>query len=234
MGRMAAELLDRRNRMAGIAGTVVVHALAIAVLVLFSPRFSPGPEVTPGLVAIDLTEPPPPPPPDDVEQGAAAPPSRGATEAPSPPPPPAPLASPTPAEVAVDPGSGQAGGLGAAPGSGAGQGGEGSGSGAGGQGSGRGAGLVTPPQRIEGALTNTDYRRARAPEGAAGTVVVSYRVRTDGRVDRCAVTRSSGFAAFDEATCRLIEQRFRFRPARDESGRPVDWTIRTDYTWTPR
>ena len=45
---------------------------------------------------------------------------------------------------------------------------------------------------------------------------------------------SSGYAAFDEATCRLIEQRFRFRPARDESGRAVEWTIRTDYTWTPR
>lgn len=233
---MAAELLDRRNRMLGIAGTVAVHVLVIAVLVLFTPRLSPLPEVPePGLVAVDLSEPPPPPPPpDDVEEGAAAPPSRGVTEAPSPPPPPAPLARPTPAEVAVDPGSGQASGAGAAPGSGAGQGGEGSGSGAGGAGSGRGAGLVTPPQRLEGALTNADYRRARPPEGAAGTVRVSFRVRTDGRVDDCAVIGSSGFAVFDEATCRLIEQRFRFRPARDESGRAIDWTVRTDYTWTPR
>jgi protein TonB len=223
--------------MVGIAGTVAVHILVVAVLVLFSPPLSPMPEVPePGLVAVDLTEPepPPPPPPDDVEQGAAAPPSRGVTEAPSPPPPPAPLARPTPAEVAVDPGSGQSAGLGAAAGSGAGQGGEGSGSGAGGAGSGRGAGLVTPPQRIEGALTNADYRRARPPEGAAGTVRVSFRVRADGRVDSCAVIGSSGFEVFDEATCRLIEQRFRFRPARDEEGRAVDWTIRTEYTWTPR
>jgi len=233
---MTAELLDRRSRALGIAGTVGVHVIVIAVLVLFAPRLSPLPELPePGLVAVDLREPPPPPPPpDDVEEGAAAPPSRGVTEAPSPPPPPAPLARPTPAEVAVDPGSGQASGAGVAPGSGAGQGGEGSGSGAGGAGSGRGAGLVTPPQRIEGALTNADYRRARPPEGAAGTVRVSFRVRTDGRVDSCAVIGSSGFAVFDEATCRLIERRFRFRPARDESGRAIDWTIRTDYTWTPR
>ena len=235
MGRMASQLLhDRRNRVLGIAGTVAVHVLVIAFLLLLAPRYSPLPGVPePGLVAVELSEPRPPPPPDDVEQGAAAPPSRGRTEAPSPPSPPAPLARPTPAEVAVDPGSGQASGAGAAPGSGAGQGGEGSGSGAGGAGSGRGAGLVTPPQRLEGALTNADYRRARPPEGAAGTVVVSFRVRTDGRVDRCAVARSSGFAVFDEATCRLIEQRFRFRPARDEGGRPLDWTIRTDFTWTP-
>lgn len=233
---MAAELLDRRNRMLGIAGTVVVHVVVIACLVLFSPRFSPLPAPSePGLVAVDLDDPPPPaPPPDDVEEGAAAPPSRGRTEEPSPPPPPAPLASPTRAEVAVDPGSARASGAGAAAGSGAGQGGEGAGSGTGGAGSGRGAGLVTPPQRIEGALTHADYRRARAPEGAAGTVRVSFRVRTDGRVDRCSVTSSSGYIEFDRSTCALIEQRFRFRPARDASGRPIDWVIRTDYTWTPR
>lgn len=234
---MAAQLLNRRNRVLGIAGTVAVHALVVAGVLLFASDYRPLPDLSePGLVAVDLREPPPPspPPPDDVEEGAAAPPSRGVTEAPSPPAPPAPLARPTPAEVAVDPGSGAASGAGAAPGSGAGQGGEGSGSGMGGAGSGRGAGLVTPPQRIEGELTNADYRRARAPEGAAGTVLVGFRVRTDGRVDRCAVIRSSGYAEFDEATCQLIERRFRFRPARDASGRAIEWTIRTDYTWTPR
>ena len=230
---MAAELLDRRNRLLGIAGTVAVHVAIVAVLLLFTPRFSPLPtESEPDFVAVDLND--LPPPPDDVEEGAAAPPSRGRTEMPSPPPPPAPLAPPTPAEVAVDPGSGQASGLGVAAGAGAGLGGEGSGSGAGSGGSGRGAGVVTPPVRIEGGLTNADYRRARPPEGAAGTVRVSFRVRTDGRVDRCEVVRSSGFAVFDAATCRLIEQRFRFRPAQDAMGRPIDWTIRTDYTWTPR
>ena len=232
---MTAELLDRRQRALGIAGTVAVHVLVIAVLLLFSPRFSPLPEVAPpGLVAVELREPepPPPPPPDEVEEGAAAPPSRGLTEAPSPPPPPAPLARPTPAEVSVDPGSAEASGAGAAPGSGAGQGGEGSGTGAGGEGSGRGAGLVTPPQRIEGALTNADYRRARAPRGAEGVVSVQFRVRTDGRVDRCTLTGSSGYREFDEATCRLIEQRFRYRPARDAAGRPIDWTIPADYIWS--
>ena len=232
---MTAQPLHDRNRALGIAGTIAVHLLAVAVVVLFSPRFTPSPaESGSGLVAVELREPPPPPPPDDIDEGAAAPPSRGVTEAPSPPPPPAPLASPTPAEVALDPGSGQASGLGAAPGAGAGQGGEGTGSGAGGAGSGRGAGTVTPPQRIEGALTHADYRRARAPEGAAGTALVSFRVRTDGRADLCRVLRSSGFAQFDGETCRLIERRFRFRPARDAAGRPIEWEIRTDYTWTPR
>jgi protein TonB len=110
----------------------------------------------------------------------------------------------------------------------------GSGGGAGGQGSGPGGGAATPPQRVAGELTNADYRRARPPSGAAGTVVVEFRVRADGGTDSCRVIRSSGFAVFDQATCRLIEQRFRFRPARDATGRAIDWQIRTDYTWAPR
>ena len=234
---MTAELLDRRQRALGIAGTVAVHVLVIAVLLLFSPRFSPLPEVAPpGLVAVELREPeppPPPPPPDEVEEGAAAPPSRGLTEAPSPPPPPAPLARPTPAEVSVDPGSAEASGAGAAPGSGAGQGGEGSGTGAGGEGSGRGSGVVIPPVKIAGGFSRADYRDARLPRGGVATVRVSFRVRTDGRADSCRVIGPSGYAGVDETICGKIQDRFRYRPAEDGNGRPIEWTIRTDYTWMP-
>jgi protein TonB len=101
-------------------------------------------------------------------------------------------------------------------------------------GSGTGAGRITPPVRVAGALSNADYRRTRPPRGAAGTVFVSYRVRADGAVDRCTVLQSSGFAVLDEATCRLIEQRFRFQPARAADGQAIDWQVRTDYTWRPR
>ena len=78
-----------------------------------------------------------------------------------------------------------------------------------------------------------DYRRAGAPRDAYGTVVVGFRVRSDGAVDRCSVIRSSGYREFDQTTCRLIEQRFRYQPARDQSGQPIDWNVRTDFTWTP-
>jgi protein TonB len=234
---MAARLLDNRSRLIGLAGAVLVHVVGIAVIVLFAPDYVPLPEVLkPALVAIDLTPPPPPappPPPDDVEEGASAPPSRGATEAPSPPPPPRPLAVPTPAQAAVDPGSGQASGLGNAPGNAAGQGGEGSGSGAGGSGNGRGAGRVTPPARIAGGFTGADYRAVRLPRGAMGSVRVSFRVRSDGIVDRCVVTDSSGYREFADATCPIIQRRFRYEPARDGSGRPIDWEIRTDFLWAP-
>lgn len=224
---MAAELFHDRNRALGLAGAIGVHVLAIALLLLV--RSPTGPSAAPevALVAVPLSEPPPPPPPPEKadQPDAPAPPSRGVNEAPSPPAPPIVLASPTPAEPSVDPGSSAGSGTGDAAGTGEGQ---------GGAGSGRGGGEATPPVRIAGALTNADYRRTRPPQGAAGTVVVSYRVRSDGRVDRCTVLRSSKYAVLDEATCRLIEQRFRFDPARDAGGRAIDWEVRTDYTWRPR
>ena len=40
---MAAELLDGRSRVLGIAGTVAVHVLVIAALLLLAPRSSPIP-----------------------------------------------------------------------------------------------------------------------------------------------------------------------------------------------
>ena len=224
---MAAELLHDRNRAFGLAGAIGVHALAIALLLLVrSPAELPAaPE--PGLVAVPLREPPPPPPrpPTSAMNRPPRPPSRGVDEAPSPPDPPIALARPTPAEPSIDPGSGSGSGSGVSAGSGS------------GQGRHRLRRVVarsTPPVRIAGALTDADYRRTRPPEGAAGTVVVSYRVRADGTVDRCTVLRSSSYAVLDEATCRLIEQRFRFVPARDASGRAIDWDVRTDYTWRPR
>ncbi|MEO7549754.1 MAG: TonB family protein [Croceibacterium sp.] len=229
---------EHRRRAIGLAGTVAVHLIVIAVLVWLAPdptMSAHAPRRT--IVAIDVSRPPPPPPPpppNKKESGAAAPSSRGATAAPSPPPLPRPLPSPTPAQIPVDPGPQQASGLGVAAGSGGGQGGDGAGTGSGTDGAGRGSGMVTPPLHVAGGLTNADYRQAGAPRGASGTVVVSFRVRSDGAADRCAITGSSGYSAFDQATCRLIEQRFRFRPALDDRGRAIDWTVRTDYTWLPR
>lgn len=226
---MAAQLLQSRTRAYGLGAAIAVHVIAIALIVLFAPHYAKRPASGPSLIAMPPTAPtaptPPSPPPDESKQGAAAPPSRGRTEARSPPAPPVPLARPTPAEPSIEVGPAQGSGAGAAAGSGAGRGGEGSGG---------GIGWVAPPVRIAGNLTNADYRDARPPQGAAGTVVVGFTVRANGRADTCHVIRSSGYAAFDEATCRLIERRFRYRPAEDASGRPVDWEVRTDYTWAPR
>jgi protein TonB len=232
---MALLRFENRNRAWGVAGAIAANALLVAGILSLSTHVTPQ-EAAAALVSVVISQPPPPapPPPDKQEQGAAAPPSRGADKAPSPKPPPHPLAKPTPAKAAVDPGSQAGSGFGTASGSGAGTGGEGNGSGSGSGGNGRGSGIVNPPQQVAGALTNADYRAARAPNGAHGTVRVTFRVRSDGAADQCRVLTSSGVPVFDEATCRLIQQRFRFRPATGADGRPIDWTVRTDYTWSPR
>ena len=57
-----------------------------------------------------------------------------------------------------------------------------------------------------------------------------FRIETTGRVTRCRVTRSSGDTMLDATTCRLIEERFRFRPATNAAGE----TIASDYGWRQR
>jgi protein TonB len=67
--------------------------------------------------------------------------------------------------------------------------------------------------------------------GASGKVGFSLTIGPDGRVIGCAITRSSGSAALDGATCRLIERRARYVPAVDSDGNPVVGTIHQEVIW---
>src|SRR5436190_2035752 len=67
--------------------------------------------------------------------------------------------------------------------------------------------------------------------GGGGTVSVRFTVEVDGHVGRCVVDRSSGNRLLDDTTCRLIQQRYRFRPSLDPSGRPVRSQIVEDHSW---
>ena len=118
------------------------------------------------------------------------------------------------------------------PGPGTGRGGEGSGTGTGrGDDDGDDAGGGTPPRWLRGRIGDRDYPRWAWEAGIGGTVSVRYRVGTDGRVSDCLATRSSGSPELDALTCRLIEQRFRFAPSRDRTGRAVRSIIVEDHSW---
>jgi protein TonB len=69
--------------------------------------------------------------------------------------------------------------------------------------------------------------------GIGGTVTVGYTVETNGRATGCHIVRSSGNADLDQGTCRLIEQRYRFRPATDAQGRPARSEETEDQEWVP-
>lgn len=144
---------------------------------------------------------------------------------------------PVPPLVTVAPviGTGAAPTQGAAPvpGPGYGAGGIGDGRGAGGSGDGDGGGWgeESPPRRVRGRLKDSDYPEEAAEAGVSGLVSVRYHVEVDGRATGCRVTRSSGSAALDATTCRLIERRFRYDPSRDRTGRPVRSVVVVDHEW---
>jgi protein TonB len=54
------------------------------------------------------------------------------------------------------------------------------------------------------------------------SALIVFTVGTDGRAHDCHVRESSGDADSDAITCKLAQERFRFRPATDASGRPVE------------
>jgi periplasmic protein TonB len=132
------------------------------------------------------------------------------------------LAVNTGASLLPGPGQG-AGGIGNGPGGG-GQGGEGDGDGGGER-------AVIGPRRIGGKLSMNDLPEGLLPPGVEATVTVLFRVRPDGRVSDCRIEGSSSIAALDALACRLIEQRFRYRPARGRSGKPVASRVIETHSW---
>jgi len=67
-------------------------------------------------------------------------------------------------------------------------------------------------------VTQGDYRPSWIRREYTGTARFEVGVGTDGKVDSCSITRSSGHSALDDATCKLVTRRARFEPAMN-SGR---------------
>jgi periplasmic protein TonB len=108
------------------------------------------------------------------------------------------------------------------------------GTGAGGGTGGRGYGGDdggTDLEKIAGDILPSDYPRELGNRGIGGRVSVTFTVETNGRVTNCRVTRSSGIPELDALTCRLMEQRFRFRPSTDRYGRPIRDEVDWDHDW---
>lgn len=82
-----------------------------------------------------------------------------------------------------------------------------------------------------GWITNDDYPSTSIRRIEEGNVSYRLAIGSDGRVDGCSITRSSGHARLDEATCRLVERRARFTPAKDETGAAVAGTYTGQVTW---
>lgn len=195
-------------------------------LKLFDVRALPPPPVTQADPDSERTPDP---------EGAAAPPNLKADPAPIVAPKPE-LVIPIPPPVVAAPiaGTGPAPSAGASdrPGPGTGAGGEGTGTGSGRFGSGTGGGgAATPARQIAGRIVDSDYPRAARRARDEGRVRVHFTVATNGRATDCRVVMSSGHPELDTTTCRLIEGRYRFEPARDARGQPVPETKGWEQVW---
>ncbi|WP_341713900.1 TonB family protein [Erythrobacter sp.] len=109
-------------------------------------------------------------------------------------------------------------------GAGTGAAGSGIGTGSGDGGGGRGGGAATKPEIISGVLNSS--RDFPIPPGGReariGTsVIVRVIVQPDGRATNCSVYRASPFPETDQATCQLVMERLRFRPATNRAGEAV-------------
>ncbi|HVQ09952.1 MAG TPA: energy transducer TonB [Allosphingosinicella sp.] len=81
-----------------------------------------------------------------------------------------------------------------------------------------------PPRQTDWpfrAFTPDDYPAAADRAEAQGFVAYRLEIGPDGRVANCTILQSSGSAALDNGTCRIVSGRSRFAPARDSEGRYV-------------
>lgn len=196
-----------------------------------------------GTFDVPLVTPSPPPEPEATaeaparDEGKAAPANLESTAKPRVAPTPKvpiPVKTADAAEVA---GVGNAANAGAStfPGTGSGAGGVGFGTGSGDSGSGMGGGGGgRRAERRSGRLSDRDYPPAALRAGAAGTVFVRFAVQPNGRVTNCVVTQSSGSSLLDQTTCRLVQSRFRYRPATNAAGQPIAEEVSTSFTWGMR
>jgi protein TonB len=233
--------LSQRQRLGIAVAVIVLHGgLIFAIVRAFGgmpallERASPEPAPAAYDVPLDPPQSSPKPPPESttVPEGAAGVQAKRAVAKVIVAPPPRLPAKAASAARAASTGDSTQSGAGA---SGAGTGGGGTGNGTGSGGSGNGAGGRTVSQKaskIAGDIKSArDYPTATRDARIGTSVIAVLTVGTDGRVANCRIHKPSGDREADAITCRLATKRFRFRPALDQNGEPVESLFGWEQRW---
>jgi protein TonB len=80
-------------------------------------------------------------------------------------------------------------------------------------------------------LSADDYPAVALRNNEQGRVTVILDVNAAGRVTNCSVAETSGSAALDSATCRIMRSRPRYTPARNPRGVAVADRDRASVRW---
>ena len=205
-----------RGRVYAIAIVAILHALlAYAFVTGLAYKFVKG--LNPDMKTFDVKEEPPPPPeeppPPPPDQPSAPPITAVQSPIPSPSPMVVPIAPPVPYSPPVPIAAPPAPTPPAPP----------------------PPPRVSPPQRARANLNSyfsaDDYPAAALRGNDQGTTGFRLSIGPNGRVTDCSVTSSSGSAALDQATCRILRSRARYTPARDSSGNPTSGSDSGRVTW---
>jgi TonB family protein len=78
-----------------------------------------------------------------------------------------------------------------------------------------------PERPLPELFASADYPAAALARAAEGRAEFRLAVDPRGRIGACVIVASSGHEDLDAATCRILTERARFRPAFDRRGRPV-------------
>ena len=231
--------LNKKDKGGAIVAVAAVHVALLLMLLQISGKMDLT-EPQSVLRVFDVNE-VPPPPPEPIQQpkpeqkpkpkeseGAASPQNvrSQATDVQAPRPPIS-LPVPVPMETSKTPNTGTQATQGASilgPGTGAGGTGKGTGSGGSGNGNGGGGGggYITPPRLLTPVLRGRDFPRQMLDDWPRGAqLFLRIRVSSAGSVSQCIVDRGTGNPRIDSAVCNLVQQRFRFAPARSAGGQAV-------------
>lgn len=82
-----------------------------------------------------------------------------------------------------------------------------------------------------GWIGQSDYRTSWINRDMTGIARFRLGIGVDGRVESCTITRSTGHAELDAATCALLRKRARFEPARDGTGARTQGTFASSVEW---
>jgi len=90
---------------------------------------------------------------------------------------------------------------------------------------------ATPRGNASGWITDSDYRTVWINREYSGVAAFELSINARGRVTNCSITSSTGHSVLDQATCRLLERRARFNPAKDAGGNAVAGTFASSVNW---
>ncbi len=80
-------------------------------------------------------------------------------------------------------------------------------------------------------VTDGDYKSRWIREELVGRATFRLDINANGKVENCSITRSTGHAVLDQATCSLISKRARFKPAKASDGSPTSGVYTSSIRW---